>query len=334
MIRVLPAALLAACNYDADPDGEYVPPVSRGDSPEIVSGYVCAPSGMTLPYAYVYIPIDEDDDGVEDFRYETTSGDDGSFEFEDLPAGHYTVHVVKGSYDIVSEFDYTGEDRLNVGGMCIDVGDLSLAVVQGDWDSIQEILDYLGFPYTLYTADQAAGLLSDPVNLAKYDAVFLNCGSVYDSLLATTPTAAPSLRAYAEAGGKVYASDWAYSMIEHAFPEMVHFHGEDDELGNPKVGNVGTVHGKVLDPALESVMGSEVEIYYQLGAWVVVDGVGTGSSVVVQGSPSTSSGTLDGVPLTIRAPQGKGSALYTTFHNEAQATADAKQILFEFVLNL
>ena len=63
MIRVIPAALLlAACKFDEDPDGKYVPPTDQGDSPEIVSGYVCAPSGLTLPYAYVYIPVDENGD--------------------------------------------------------------------------------------------------------------------------------------------------------------------------------------------------------------------------------------------------------------------------------
>ncbi len=163
---MLPAVLLAACDLNADPDGEYVPPTEQGDSPEIVSGYVCAPSGLTLPYAYVYIPIDENGDGVEEFRYETKSDEHGAFEFLDLPAGQYTVHVVKGSYDIVSEIDYSGVDRLNVGAMCLDVGNLRLAVIEGDWDSIQEILDYLGFPYDLYTADQGEAFLSDPNKLA------------------------------------------------------------------------------------------------------------------------------------------------------------------------
>ena len=331
MIRVLPAALLAACNFDQDPDGKYTPPQGDGDSPEVVSGYVCAPSGLTLPLAYVYIPIDENADGVEDFRYETKSDDYGSFEFENLPAGTYTLHVVKGSYDIVTEFEYDGVDRLNLGGQCIDVGDLKLAVVDGDWDSIEEILEYLGFPFELYSADAGQALVADAAALAEYDAVFLNCGSAYDGW---SGAATAGLRDYAFAGGKVYASDWAYIMIERAFPDMVHFVNEEDSFGSPKVGNVGTVHGQVLDSVLKDVMGDEVELYYQLGQWVVADGVGGESSVLLQGSPSTSGGSLLDAPLTIRAPEGKGSALYTTFHNESQATADAKQILFEFVLNL
>jgi hypothetical protein len=329
MIRVLPAVMLAACNLNEDPDGEYVSPAGPGDSPEVISGVVCAPSGMTLPFAYVYIPIDENGDDAEEFRYETTSDDDGAFEFADLPAGHYTVHIEKGSYEIVSEVDYSGVDRLSLGHQCIDVGDLKLAVVEGDWDSIQEILDYLGFPYDKYTADEGEGFLSDPKKLAPYDAVFLNCGAKYDYM---GDAAVNALRDYAMAGGKVYASDWAYSMIERAFPDMIHFYDEDN-FGS-KVGSEGHVAGQVLDPLLIDVMGKDIEIFYQLGAWVVADGVGKGSTVVVQGSALTSAGTLEGLPLTIRAPQGKGSALYTTFHNEAQATSDAKQILFEFVLNL
>jgi hypothetical protein len=329
MIRVLPAALFAACNLDRDPDGKYVPPTDQGDSPEIVSGYVCAPSGLTLPWAYVYIPIDEDADGVEDFRYETNTDDYGVFQFENLPAGTYTLHVVKGSYDIVTEFEYDGVDRMNLGGQCIDVGDLRLAVVDGDWDSIEEILDYLGFPFDFYTADAGEALVTNPDTLAGYDAIFLNCGGSYD---AWSPGATTGLRNYALAGGKVYASDWAYVMIERAFPDMVHFH--DEEFAGPKVGNTGTVVGEVIDAPLRDVMGEEVELYYQLGAWVVADGVGEDSLVVVQGDVSTSAGSLVDAPLTIRSPEGKGSALYTTFHNESQATSDAKQILFEFVLNL
>jgi hypothetical protein len=321
--------LLAACNFSADPDGKYVPPEDQGDSPEVVSGYVCAPSGMTLPLAYVYIPIDEDGDGVEDFRYETKSDDRGAFEFDNLPAGTYTLHVVKGSYEVITEFDYTGVDRLNLGGQCIDVGDLKLAVVEGDWDSIEEILDYLGFPYDFYTADAGEALVSDANALAPYDAVFLNCGSSYDGW---SPAATTGLHDYVFAGGKVYASDWAYIMIERAFPDMIHF--VDEEFSGPKVGETGMVKAEVLDPALQDVMGDEVDLYYQLGAWVVTDGVGKDSLVMVQGDASTTSGTIPDAPLTIRAPEGKGTALYTTFHNEAQATSDAKEILFEFVLNL
>jgi hypothetical protein len=327
---VLPAALLAACNLDADPDGKYVPPEQQGDSPEIVSGYVCAPSGLTLPFAYVYIPVDENGDDVEDFRYETTSNETGSFEFENLPAGTYTLHVVKGSYDIVTEFEYDGVDRMNLGGQCIDVGDLKLAVVDGDWDSIEEILDYLGFPYDLYDVSSGAALVTDPEAVAPYDALFLNCGGSYGDW---TGAVISGLRDYVMAGGKVYASDWAYITIERAFPDMVHFYGETTG-GSPTVGNVAMVTGEVIDPALREVMGKEVELYYQLAAWAVAEDVGEGSSVIVQGSPPMSSGSLVDAPLTIRAPQGKGSALYTTFHNESQATADAKQILFEFVLNL
>jgi len=330
MIRVLPVALLlAACKFDEDPDGAYVPPEGQGDSPEIVSGYVCAPSGLTLPLAYVYIPIDEDSDGVEDFRYETKTDDRGAFAFENLPAGTYTLHVVKGSYEIVTEFEYGGVDRLNLGGQCLDVGDLKLAVVEGDWDSIEEILDYLGFPYDLYTADTGEALVSDAAQLADYDAVFLNCGASYDGW---SPAATTGLRTYAFGGGKVYASDWAYIMIERAFPDMIHFVNE--ELAGPKVGMADMVKGEVLDTALKDVMGDEVDLYYQLGAWVVPDDVGNGSSVMVQGDAPTDTGSVVDAPLTIRAPEGKGSALYTTFHNEAQATSDAKQILFEFVLNL
>jgi len=321
--------LLAACNFREDPDGKYVPPEELGDSPEVVSGYVCAPSGMTLPWAYVYIPIDENGDGVEDFRYETKSDENGSFEFEDLPAGTYTLHVVKGNYEIVDEFEYDGVDRMNLGGQCLDVGDLKLAVVEGDWDSIQEILDYLGFPYDLYSADAGEGLVSNAASLSEYDAVFLNCGASYDLWSAG---ATQGLRDYAFAGGKVYASDWAYIMIERAFPDMIHF--VDEDFAGPKIGVEGMVKGQVLDPTLKDVMGEEVDLYYQLGAWVVADGVGKDSSVMVQGNPSTSAGSFVDAPLTIRAPEGKGSALYTTFHNEAQATSDAKQILFEFVLHL
>jgi hypothetical protein len=284
---------------------------------------------MTLPYAYVYIPIDEDTDGVEDFRYETKSDENGMFEFDDLAAGTYTLHVVKGSYEIVDEFEYDGTDRMNLGGQCLDVGDLKLAVVEGDWDSIQEILDYLGFPYDFYTAAEGEALVSDATALAPYDAIFLNCGASYDLWSAAATT---GLGNYVFSGGKVYASDWAYIMIERAFPDMIHF--VDEEFSGPKVGETGMVKAEVLDPALQDVMGDEVDLYYQLGAWVVTDGVGKDSLVMVQGDASTTSGTIPDAPLTIRAPEGKGTALYTTFHNEAQATSDAKQILFEFVLNL
>lgn len=106
-------------------------------------------------------------------------------------------------------------------------------------------------------------------------------------------------------------------------------------------------------------------VYYNLGIWVVISSEGTGTDVLLTGSPEvytdywtqsgvssfsprsghsrifsgTAARTLEAVPLAVKFKpvSSGGTVIYTTFHNEAQEsdlTPDAKKILQDFIFTL
>ncbi len=96
---------------------------------------------------------------------------------------------------------------------------------------------------------------------------------------------------------------------------------------------------KIVDPGLASVIGkSEVEITFDLSGWVIIDKAGAGSQVhmtapIKTGGYSDSGQAVETVkPLVVTFREGKGAVLYTSFHNEAQTSADVGKILNWFAI--
>lgn len=166
----------------------------------------------------------------------------------------------------------------------------------------------------------------------KYDAVYLNCGSIYPSDEGTA-----ALKKYVEDGGVVYASDYSGELIEAAFPDKINFFGEDKENPdsfNAKEGEAGGVEATIVDSGLASIVGKKkVNINFDLGGWVVVDSVNSGVRVHVTGDAKTygdGGKILKDRPFVVSFQEGKGEVLFTSFHNEAQTSEDLDKILIWF----
>ncbi len=118
--------------YGDDPD-DPDDPVDPGETAS-VSGRVCDPSGGEwIVGAYVWVAVDDDGDGEEDWRAEDSTDADGRFMLEGLPPGDHQVRVEKGSFS--SSYDVT----LDVGLYEIPEDECALdpptiAVISGDYD--------------------------------------------------------------------------------------------------------------------------------------------------------------------------------------------------------
>ena len=62
-----------------------------------------------------------------------------------------------------------------------------------------------------------------------------------------------------------------------------------------------------------------------------MDGVGSGTNILVQGDFETSEGPMNDKPIMVSFTDGGGIVGYTSFHNEANITNDAKTILLYFI---
>ena len=353
MHRLLPIAMLIACTdykvhtidddnsgSDAPGDGIDEPRPEDDDAPSLesgdVSGQICDPSGDGwVVGAQVYVAVDEDGDGQEDWRAEDLTDSEGRFLLSGLPTGAHTIRVEKGSFSTTIDIALSTEGLQLATEECLDPNSVSVAVVSGEYDAIEELIDAMALDYDLYNGLQGQeflSLLTDPDRLMDYDIVFLNCG-ITERWLQQEDAVIDALRQYVAAGGSVYASDWSYRFVELAFPGQIDFYGDDSRSGAAYVGNTGSIHATVLDTDMQSVLGSSTaDLSYDLDAWVVI--TEANAEVLIRGDVQTwGAGPQEGVPLAVQIDSG-GRVIYTTFHNEQQITVDMEALLMEIILKL
>ncbi len=162
-----------------------------------------------------------------------------------------------------------------------------LAVTPPGYDDIGEVLQKLGF-LAEEIEESSLATLSE---LQKYDAVYINCSGSIDSV---SQEAAAAVRDYVKGGGVIYASDFAASVIDAAFPDKINFYKGNAATGTSsdgtsaaRIGTAGKVQAKVTDSGLVAVLGKKtIEINYDLGAWVVIDSVPSSTRVHMTGPAS------------------------------------------------
>ena len=316
-----------------------------GDAPDAdaaITGAICDPAGTGMVVgATVYTIADLDGDGTAETRVEDTTDGDGAFTLSGLPLGTYTVYVEKGSFSTSFEItlDEEGVTELPY-EECLDPGSVDIAVVTGEYDSIEDVLDRLGLDYTKYRGTASGDyldLMRNADEMAKYDIIFLNCG-VAETWLTYEAEVARNIQGFVRNGGSLYASDWAWYFVEVAFPDAIDFYGDDSSYYAPMWGRSGRLTAKVVDLNMQVVLGSvTADLNYDLDAWVVPVGVGTGAgaTVLVAGDPSLYfGGSVDDAPLAVVVDEDDGRVIFTSFHNETQTTLDMDRLLEEIILSL
>jgi len=253
--------------------------------------------------------------------FATDSGNDGGFKFSDVPDGDYRVTADKGSFHAEGNITVSGGKTTAAMLLALDIDESKIGVVPGVFDDIGSILTDLGYEFTTLTdADLADSTKLDPLEL-----LFLNCGS--NTFWASDATVQTNLQNYVNDGGYLYASDWEYVYVETSWPSAVEFYGAD-----PRIGDEQTITADVTDSALAGYLGkNEAEITFDLSDWVVINRVDSSTAVLVRGSFSTTEGQMTDKPLMVSFEHGNGIVAYTCFHNEAQITDDARELLLYFI---
>lgn len=186
-----------------------------------------------------------------------------------------------------------------------------------DYDDIGSILDSFGagWNYDTCTWDE----LVHAKNWIDREAVYLNCSG---QLTAASYLAklTPILRKYVEDGGTVYASDWALTAVKEAFPSFLF------ELDNS--GLAGTFPCSVADSGLREMLGSGIQINFDLDSWVMLDDVSRQVRLYVEAENLTcKSDACRRLPVVVGFQHGAGHVLATSFHNEKQLSDREKRLL-------
>lgn len=346
-------ALSLACTPDqtffSEPDVE--PPA---DGYGIISGRVCNPSGYTwVEGAKVYINVADETGRFFDVL-EVLSDADGYWSLEDVPEGYgIWVYVQKGDEVIeVHQVDVFADQETRLEEPdCFDPAVLDVAVITGDYDAFDQVLDAVGVStYRLIDGlygDEMLDFLLDLDSMREYDVIFFNGGHVEDGIIYDTQdsqNAIPNqvkanLLNYVQSGGSIYASDWAYYFIEVAVADAIDFYDDDATVGAAMVGDIGDLQAQVIDPYMQILLGGgTADIGFELNNWVVPVGVDPDVEVLLQADAGLwqSSTTVTNSPIAAyyEPIPDQGVIIYTAFHNETQITVDMRLLLMEIILSL
>lgn len=188
---------------------------------------------------------------------------------------------------------------------------LKLGVNPSGYDDVGAVLKGLGKGYEFDSVSAADTEALD--KLKKFDVLFLNCGGDVGG-----PRALTAVRGFVANGGTLYASDLQYDFVARTFPTMV----LPSARGNGTTGEFGA---EVVDSGLQKVLGKTVDLTFDAGGWQTAAFGGKGVSVLLRATGNRD--LKKGAPLLVKFPHGKGTVIYTSFHNAKVGGDTAKKLL-------
>lgn len=194
------------------------------------------------------------------------------------------------------------------------------------WDDMGQLLKQLGDGYA-YDEIRTMDIASNPKMLDNYDVLFLTCapGNVEIS---------EALTRYVARGGTLYASDFRFKEVAAAFPEFVN----KNLIGR---GTKQNLNAQVVDPSLKEALGTDsIHLRFDLGAWRVAAFSGPRVTTLLYGTYRKERFINDRIgapadaPLAVKFDVGKGTVIFTSFHNEKQNSELETKLLQYLVFRL
>ena len=338
-------------------------------------GTVVAPNGQDpVPGASVFIPASVPElfppsvkcevcgtFGSSDNLWYATTSFDGKFALTDVCPGQRTLVLQNGRFRRVITLDVppatthtltADETRLPTRAGERSAADSvpKIAVATGDYDKMECVLRKMGLDdsaFDLYEGAKAlaspgtplppfTSLITDLNKLKQYNIIFINCSDNTFEQQLLDPQVAANLKAYIEAGGRLYVTDWSYDWIEQldTLSPFIDFEPgispDAPETQNAAaIGSGGLeLDATIKDPQLTqwlglfpgAIQGATARIEHFLLDWVMMHKLHKDVKVWVEGSVSSRDGQISGVrPLTVTFNfKNCGKVLFSSYHTEGR----------------
>lgn len=177
-----------------------------------------------------------------------------------------------------------------------------------------------GYRYDDLPVDE---LVKAKKKIHDYDVVFLTCNTGFEEQLADI------LVEYVTEGGILYASDLRYDAIARAFPDVALKRLEAK-------GHAQELEADIVDPGLREALGKDkIHLKFDLGEWRPAAFGGPRVNVLLQSKyKQLFTQQVAEAPLMVKFQVGKGTVIFTSFHNEKQNSDDEKKLLQHLVFSL
>lgn len=313
-------------------------------------GKVLTPRGdIPIAGALVYL-VQKKPDPIPDVNYcdscvqldkstpEVLTKADGTFEIVANRIGKQFLVVQKGQFRRVVEVevvegkdvDLGRSDTLLPSSSNTSTGDHvpSVLVVDTDYDDIESTLDKLGMSSQKEIQTGRLSLLRDPARLAKYQIIFLPCGTCatrggsqfIGNDDALDPQVQATLKDWVQKGGKLYVTDFAYSFLNETWKNYVTF--------EPTRGCDTSAYdtpARIDDTGLKDWLDGQGHTNFEFeNAWLKINYVNEvqaddGDGGVKRFSPKVWAYGNDGTrsrPMTLSFEDACGRVLYSAYHSE------------------
>jgi hypothetical protein len=240
----------------------------------------------------------------------------GTYTLQNVPSGPQVIVATRGTFRATVNVNVQPNQSVSApNAKLTSTG--KLAFVRGQFDSIEQIVQgQLGNPIDEI---QASSLANSAVT-SQYRMIFLNCG--LDETVLNNPAVVTNLRAFLQAGGTIYASDWAGEFVKALFT------GFDFDFN----GDAQSTTATVVDASLQAFLGkSSVSIVYDLDSWTDILALPATAVTLLRGSYTALGVQRTNQPMAFVIQHGSGRLVFTTFHNEVGATADQIAVLRHFI---
>lgn len=158
-------------------------------------------------------------------------------------------------------------------------------------------------------------------DLSAYDLLFLNCDADYSSIIPKSV-----MQSFVNAGKHVYFSDLSSNWLNEAFPGKVNFAGNDT--------STGVLTSVVTSPSLQAVVGSNMDIQFDLPVWTAIDSVESDVTTYIEGDITAVSNYSGTHPITVGWRNGvnAGCVFYTSYHIEGASQGSEQEKAIKYLV--